>query len=395
MKIRREAKLALTALAAVFILIWGINFLKGSSLFESKSTFYGVYDSVEGLKVSSGVIYRGYQVGQVISIQFTGERFDRVLVKFSVDKGLELPSNTLAMIQSADLMGSKVVALVPGDSHVTAVSGDTLRSQVERGLMEQVSQQMLPLKQKAERLLGSLDSVMLIVQGLFNEETKKNLSNSFGSIDRTLRNLEGASGNLDTLIQGESARISSILQDVNSITGNLRNNNEEISTILGNVSAISDSLRQASLHQTLMSLDYILATTDSIMNKINRGEGTIGALLNDNDLYYNLNQVSENLNRLLVEFRYNPKRFINLSLIDFSSGKNALEEYGVVIFESSERLDINSELYVQNPGLKEIKYKDKYLYIIDSYKKLKPAQRKLDDVIKRYKDAYIVKIDFI
>ena len=395
MKIRREAKLALTALAAVFILIWGINFLKGSSLFESKSTFYGVYDSVEGLKVSSGVIYRGYQIGQVISIQFTGERFDRVLVKFSVDKGLELPSNTLAMIQSADLMGSKVVALVPGDSHVFAVSGDTLRSQVERGLMEQVSQQMLPLKQKAERLLGSLDSVLLIVQGLFNEETKKNLSNSFGSIDRTLRNLEGASGNLDTLIQGESARISSILQDVNSITGNLRNNNEEISNILGNVSAISDSLRQASLHQTLMSLDYILATTDSIMNKINRGEGTIGALLNDNDLYYNLNQVSENLNRLLVEFRYNPKRFINLSLIDFSSGKNALEEYGVVIFESLERLDINSELYVQNPGLKEIKYKDKYLYIIDSYKKLKPAQRKLDDVIKRYNDAYIVKIDFI
>lgn len=395
MKIRREAKLALTALAAVFILIWGINFLKGSSLFESKSTFYGVYDSVEGLKVSSGVIYRGYQVGQVISIQFTGERFDRVLVKFSVDKGLELPSNTLAMIQSADLMGSKVVALVPGDSHVFAVSGDTLRAQVERGLMEQVSQQMLPLKQKAERLLGSLDSVLLIVQGLFNEETKKNLSNSFGSIDRTLRNLEGASGNLDTLIQGESTRISSILQDVNSITGNLRNNNEEISNILGNVSAISDSLRQASLHQTLMSLDYILATTDSIMNKINRGEGTIGALLNDNDLYYNLNQVSENLNRLLVEFRYNPKRFINLSLIDFSSGKNALEEYGVVIFESLERLDINSELYVQNPGLKEIKYKDKYLYIIDSYKKLKPAQRKLDDVIKRYNDAYIVKIDFI
>ena len=395
MKIRREAKLALTALAAVFILIWGINFLKGSSLFESKSTFYGVYDSVEGLKVSSGVIYRGYQVGQVISIQFTGERFDRVLVKFSVDKGLELPSNTLAMIQSADLMGSKVVALVPGDSHVFAVSGDTLRSQVERGLMEQVSQQMLPLKQKAERLLGSLDSVLLIVQGLFNEETKKNLSNSFGSIDRTLRNLEGASGNLNTLIQGESARISSILQDVNSITGNLRNNNEEISNILGNVSAISDSLRQASLHQTLMSLDYILATTDSIMNKINRGEGTIGALLNDNDLYYNLNQVSENLNRLLVEFRYNPKRFINLSLIDFSSGKNALEEYGVVIFESLERLDINSELYMQNPGLKEVKYKDKYLYIIDSYKKLKPAQRKLDDVIKRYNDAYIVKIDFI
>lgn len=395
MKLKREAKLALTAIAAVLILIWGINFLKGSSLFESKSTFYGIYNSVEGLKVSSGVVYRGYQVGQVISIRFTGERYDKVLVKFSVNKGLELPSNSLAMIQSADLMGSKVIDLIPGDSPVFAVSGDTLTSKVEQGLMEQVSQQMLPLKQKAERLLGSLDSVMVIVQGVFDEQTKKNLSNSFASIDRTLRNLEGASGNLDTLMQSESVRISEILRNINSITANLSDNNEEISNILGNFSAISDSLRGASLHQMLNNVDNILEHVDTIFAKINRGEGTIGALVNDNDLYYNLNQVSENLNRLLVEFRYNPRRFINLSLIDFSSGKIGLDEYGIVIFESSERLNINSELYIQNPGLKEVKYKDKYLYIIDSFKKLKTAQRKLDDVIKRYKDAYIVKIDFI
>lgn len=395
MKLKREAKLALTAIAAVFVLIWGINFLKGSSLFESKSTFYGIYNSVEGLKVSSGVVYRGYQVGQVISIQFTGERYDKVLVKFSVNKGLELPSNSLAMIQSADLMGSKVIDLIPGDSPVFAVSGDTLTSKTEQGLMEQVSRQMLPLKQKAERLLGSLDSVMVIVQGVFNEETKKNLNNSFASIDRTLRNIEGASGNLDTLMQTESARVSEILRNINSITANLSDNNEEISNILGNFSSISDSLRQANLHQMLTSFDNILGRVDSIFAKINKGEGTIGALVNDNDLYYNLNQVSENLNRLLVEFRYNPRRFINLSLIDFSSGKIGLDEYGIVIFESSERLSMDSELYVQNPGLKEVKCKDKYLYIVDSFKKLKAAQRKLDDVIKRYKNAYIVKIDFI
>lgn len=395
MKLKREAKLALTAIVAVFVLIWGINFLKGSSLFESKSIFYGVYNSVEGLKVSSGVVYRGYQVGQVISIQFTGERYDKVLVKFSVNKGLELPSNSLAMIQSADLMGSKVIDLIPGDSPVFAVSGDTLTSKTEQGLMEQVSRQMLPLKQKAERLLGSLDSVMVIVQGVFNEETKKNLNNSFASIDRTLRNIEGASGNLDTLMQTESARVSEILRNINRITANLSDNNEEISNILGNFSSISDSLRRANLHQMLTSVDNILGRVDSIFAKINDGEGTIGALVNDNDLYYNLNQVSENLNRLLVEFRYNPRRFINLSLIDFSSGKIDLEEYGIVIRESSERLSMDSELYVQNPGLKEVKYKDKYLYIVDSFKKLKAAQRKLNDIIKRYKNAYIVKVDFV
>lgn len=395
MKINKEAKLAITAIAPVLILIWGINFLKGSSLFESKSTFYAVYDNVEGLKVSSGVMYRGYQVGQVRSISFTGERFDKVLVNFSVNNELELPSNSLAMIQSADLMGSKVIGLLPGDSPVYAVSGDTLNSKLEQGLMEQVSNQMLPLKQKAERLLGSLDSVMIIVQGLFNDETKKNLANSFGSVDRTLRNLEGASGHLDVLLQKETSKISEILKHINGITGNLEQNNGAITNIISNFSAISDSLRQASLHQMLTNLEHILANVDSMVNKMNRGEGTVGALINDNELYYSLNQTTENLNRLLVEFRYNPKRFINLSLIDFSSGKTSIDEYAIVIFESSDRLNINSELYIQNSGLKEVKYKDKYLYIIDSFKKLGAAQRKLEGVIKRYPNAYIVKVDFV
>ena len=137
MKIKREVKLAITALLAVIILIWGINFLKGSSLFESRNVFYGLYDRVDGLKVSSGVVYRGYQVGQVLSISFTGERFDKVLVEFSVKKGLELARNTSAYIQSADLMGSKIINLIPGNAQQLAVNGDTLRTQLEQGLMEQ------------------------------------------------------------------------------------------------------------------------------------------------------------------------------------------------------------------------------------------------------------------
>lgn len=394
MKIKREAKLAITAILAVIILIWGINFLKGSSLFESRTVFYGLYDRVEGLKVSSGVMYRGYQVGQVLNISFTGERFDKVLVEFSVTKGLALAKNSSAFIQSADLMGSKVINLIPGNSLEIARNGDTLRTRIEQGLMEQVSSQMLPLKQKTEHLFSSLDSVLSIVQGLFNDETTQNLTNSFRSIDRTLHHLEGASGNLDTLISTESNRISQILSHVNSITANLEQNNGKVSQVLTNVAAITDTIRQANLKQTLFSLKNAVDEVDSILVKINSGEGTIGALLCDKDVYYNLNEISENLNRLLVEFRYNPKKFINLSLMDFSSARNSSEEYGIVIFESSERLSLNDELYKQNPELKEIKYKGKYLYLIHSYKKLRQAQHKLDDVMKRYKNAYIVKIDF-
>lgn len=84
--IKREVKLALTAIAAVVILIWGINFLKARVLFDRNNIFYGIYDRVDGLKVSSSVIYRGYSVGQVNAINFTGEHFDKVLVQFSVGK---------------------------------------------------------------------------------------------------------------------------------------------------------------------------------------------------------------------------------------------------------------------------------------------------------------------
>ena len=105
MKVKREVKLALTAIAAVVILIWGINFLKAKALFDRNNVFYGIYDRVDGLKVSSSVIYRGYSVGQVSAIQFTGERYDKVLVQFTVGKKLQISSNTIAAIRSADLMG--------------------------------------------------------------------------------------------------------------------------------------------------------------------------------------------------------------------------------------------------------------------------------------------------
>ena len=98
MKVKREVKLALTAIVAVVILIWGINFLKAKALFDRNNVFYGIYDRVDGLKVSSSVIYRGYSVGQVSAIQFTGERYDKVLVQFTVGKKLQISSNTIAAI---------------------------------------------------------------------------------------------------------------------------------------------------------------------------------------------------------------------------------------------------------------------------------------------------------
>lgn len=393
MKVNREVKLAFAALAAVCILVWGINFLKGSSLFDSKSTYYGIYDNVGGLKVSSGVIYRGYQVGQVASITFAGERMDKVLVEFFLKDDLKLPKDTRAVIQSADLMGSKVINLLPGVESVVLQDGDTLIAEVEQGMMEQVGQQIAPFKARAERLLVSLDSTLLIVQEVFDKQTVDGLKGSFKSLELILNNLEYVSGNLNMML-AEDGHVENILKNMDDITGNLSSNNANVSNMLTNISAMTDSLRLLPVNMVVKDLNKVAIQLDSILTKINRGKGTVGSFINDNNLYYSLNDVVENLNRLLIEFRYNPKKFIRLSLVDFSSTNADVGEFAVVVHESLQPLSGDDQLFHDFPGMKEIKYRGNYLYVINSYKNLRKAQRELEGVRERYKEAYIVRIDF-
>ncbi len=392
--IKREVKLALTAIAAIIILIWGINFLKAKALFDRNNVFYGVYDRVDGLKISSSVIYRGYSVGQVTAINFTGERFDKVLVQFTVGKKLEIPSNSVAAIQSSDLMGSKSINLIPGNSTTYAESGDTLRSQLELGLMEQLNKQLEPLKRKAENVMVSLDSVLLALQEIFSDGANGNIRSSLKSVSRTLDNVEEASGTLNSLLKEESGKISTILENINSITANLESNNSKVNSSLDNISSISDSLRSINLNNTVRYLNHVLLQADSIVIKINQGQGTLGNVVNDNELYYNLTAVSENLDKLLTEFRQNPKRFLNLSVFDFSSGKNMLQnDYGIVVAQTDKPLALNADMYLQYPDLKEIRRNGKFLYLIQTYKNLKQAEKDLGNVKKSFKDAFIVKIE--
>lgn len=393
MKIRKEVKLAITAIAAVVILIWGINFLKAKALFDRNNMFYGVYERVDGLKVSSSVVYRGYHVGQVNAIRFIGKRFDRVLVQFSIGKNLEIPANSIAAIQSTDLMGSKAINIIPGNALAYANSGDTLKTQIELGLIEQMNKQIQPLKLKAENILSSLDSVLTDIQEVFNSNTKGNIEKSLQSVRNTLSNVEHASAGLDQLITGQSSQIASILENVNSISANLRENNHNISRGIDNIVVISDSLRSVNLNQTVHRLNGILEQLDSITRKINRGKGTFGEMVNDDDLYYNLTAVSENLNKLLVDFRSDPKRFVNLSLFDFGgSGKQGKDNYGIAIYESEKPLPLTAELYLKYPDLKEIKRHGRFFYLIGSYATLKRAEKDLIVVNKAFKDAFIVKI---
>jgi phospholipid/cholesterol/gamma-HCH transport system substrate-binding protein len=173
---------------------------------------------------------------------------------------------------------------------------------------------VLPIKEKAEELFGQIDSVMIIFQAIFNENTRVNITKSFESIQETLLNLKNTTGNLDTTIERESTRLSNILTNAESISNNLKNNNEALTNIITNFSNVSDSLAAANIKQTMLQAEQSLANLNDVVNKINQGEGTMGMLVNDDQLYNNLEASSKQLELLLEDIRKNPGGYIRFSV---------------------------------------------------------------------------------
>ncbi len=313
MKFTREFKVGLIFLAAIALFIWGFNFLKGTNLFSKTRYFYAVYDKVDGLEKSNKVLVNGLRIGQVQDMDFI-EGSSKIIVEMYIKSDIEIPDNSIAKIFATDLLGSKAVEIVMGDSPAYLEDGDTLVSSLESSLKDQLTEEVEPLKRKAIVLINSIDSVMAVIQSIFNENTRQNLASTIENIRNTLRNAESVSANIDTILNNEKNRVGAILANLESISRNLDGNNEKINNILTNFETLSDSLASSDLSKTVREAGVAINNLKEISEKINRGEGTIGQLFTNDSLYYNLEKSTSSLDKLLEDIRLNPKRYVKLSL---------------------------------------------------------------------------------
>ncbi len=319
MKINNETKVGIITVLSVTILILGYNYLKGREIFTNTIDIYAEYGQINGISESNPVLYNGFAVGKVTDLELT-ER-GTIIATLTLKPGLQIPDNTIAKIVSQDLLGAKAVVLQFGDSRTFIEEGDTLRTDTEMSLAESVNSEVLPVKQKAEKLLSTMDSILVSIQYILNPNFRSNIDQSFASIKRSIETLEVTATRVDSMVKYQAARFKVISSNIESISSNLKNNNQKITDILSNIDQISDSLTRINFVSTIDRANKALEDIAIITEKINTGQGTLGMLVNDDKLYHNLNQSSRDLDRLLVDLRLNPKRYVNVSVFGGRSKK--------------------------------------------------------------------------
>lgn len=315
-KFSREARIGGLVILALAVGFWGFNFLKGFNIFASHRTFYAIYNKIDGISVGSAVKMNGLNVGSVTSVELMPDHPGRLLVKFRVSNSqLNIPKDTEARIESSGLIGSTYIQLNLGSLYDTpAKSGDTLRSQTAEDLMSSVNKMLTPVKDKVERLIVDIDSILVPIQAVLSPKTVTSISSAIHTIPDIINNIERTTANLDRLIRDEKEKIGRILTNVESISGNLKKNNDKITNILANVESISDSLAKANFKQTIQKATDAIAKVDDIMTKVNNGEGTLGMLVSDKKLYYELDSIAKNLNSLVEDLQANPHRYVHFSV---------------------------------------------------------------------------------
>ncbi len=299
LNVSNETLVGALASIAIVILILGFNFLKGEEVFSTTTNYYVRYPNASGLQNSASVLNQGVKVGSVRRVTLSQDG-KGVLVQFYMNDKVKVTKGSLAKLISTDLFGTKAlnVEVAPGTNYLS--SNDTLEGSIEPSPLEALGTDLNPLREKAENLIVSIDTLVSALEA--------------ARIRAILANLESTSSSLSTMVSSQNSRLNTILANVESITGNLKKNNELISAALANVHAISDSIAKSNLTNVIENARKALDQTQTILTKINNGEGSLGLLVNDKNLYNNLNQSSADLDKLLVDLKKNPKRYVHFSV---------------------------------------------------------------------------------
>lgn len=299
MKLTKEIKTAILVISSILLFIWGYSFLKGRNLFDSSKKLYVIYDSVEGLEPSSLVKIKGVNVGRVNSYGFLENK--KVQVEIAITSDYPISKSSIAELSSSSPIGGKEIIIIPNDADTNIVSsGDFLQSRSKLGLTDALAEQMVPLKDKIDRLLDHANVLFANFNEILDQNTKANLKSSISELNKTMTEFSGVSRSMNSLLNENKEKLNNSFANLDKTTSNF--------------AIMSDSLAKANLGQTVKNLEKTLASVDKIMSGIESGKGTMGKLMTDEAMYTNFTKASKELELLLQDLRLHPTRYVNVSL---------------------------------------------------------------------------------
>lgn len=317
MKFSKELKAGLIALLAIVGFVVLFQFMKGRSLFTTDNIFYAKYDNVEGLAQSAPVSINGLKVGQVDRIIPVTAKDGKIsfVVKITVDDNFEFSKNTTVEIFEPGLMSGKEMKLNLMYGGESAKDGDTLKGAYKLGMLNSLSSQVGPVKDQLQTVLHRVDSLMMNANMVMNAQNREEIRALLQNLNKTVSALQTTAGSVNQLVGHNDPKLQKVLDDA-SVTM------QSGKTTLDKYGNLAESIDTQKLNATIANLDATVEQLNKVMSGIDRGEGSLGKIMKDEQLYNNLNAASTNLNKLLEDFKANPKRYVNFSVF----GKNANKE---------------------------------------------------------------------
>jgi phospholipid/cholesterol/gamma-HCH transport system substrate-binding protein len=306
MKVSNETKVGALTVIAVTLLVLGYNFLKGKSLLKKSNVIYARFTDVGALEISNMVKIKGFRIGNVYKIENMDKDVSEVIVTINMTEEVNIPKNSLAVINSS-LTGSASMSVLPGNATSFISFGDTLQSSSNPDILSKVMTSVDPVMANVKQAIDSLKLVLSNLNSVFDEHTKANLK-------AVIANLKTTSDDLTVMLNSKNGALAKTLNNVETFTTNLNGNNEKLNTTIENLKNTSQKLSEVEIKETVANLNNTITQLQAILQKANKGDGSLGLLINDPKLYNNLQNTSRSLNILVDDLKLHPKRYVSLSI---------------------------------------------------------------------------------
>ena len=311
MKINNETKVGALSAMAIAMLILGFNFLKGKSVFKTGNYLFARYHNTKGIMVSNAVFINGFKVGTVYEIENEDANLKNIIITIKLNGTFNIPKNSVAFIKESALSSPSMDIVMGTDLHYLS-TGDTILTGENESLLSSLSSKISPLGDQLKTTMTGLNDVLDNVNTVLDDPAKENLKQTIANLNKATASLVISSAAIQAMLSQQSGAIAQTMNNVNSVTKNLADNNEKVSKTMNNLEKTTENFANADIDGIVNSLKKSMEKLNDILDKVNNKDGTVGLLMNDKTLYYTLNNTLRSANILMDDLKVHPKRYINI-----------------------------------------------------------------------------------